>query len=211
MKTLQEKVSVRFIGRKAPWTDNLYGTNLTFEKDQVRAVPADIAKKFLKHGDCFERADAPETTETTTKKVADPAMPILLGSNVHESLIAIKGNDVPLGDVVAFAFMVSELTAEEWNALEQDDRNARLDAAIDFAVNQDDTDAVLANTQQEQAKKQEEQNLVDDLRSQVMAINDKQALADLAMTRWQQQLNKSKSVANLQQQVLQYIDQFGIV
>jgi len=145
----QDKVAVRFIGRKAPFFDRLYGTKLTFEKDQVRSVPVAIAKQFLKHGDCFELADA--QTEVEVVKEAD---------------------------------------------LDQ---------------REDDTDEILEKAEQEKQDDKEEDNRIEDLRAIVLSMNDKQALANLSMEKWQQPLNKTKSVANLQQQVLQYIDQFGVV
>jgi hypothetical protein len=141
----QDKLAVRFIGRKAPFFDRLYGTKLTFEKDQVRSVPVAIAKQFLKHGDCFELADA----EVEVVKEADQL--------------------------------------------------------------EDDTDAILEKAEQEKQDDKEEDNRIEDLRAIVLSMNDKQALANLSMEKWQQPLNKTKSVANLQQQVLQYIDQFGVV
>ncbi len=142
----QEKLAVRFIGRKAPYFDRLYGTGLTFENDQVRAVPVAIAKQFLKHGDCFELADV-EVVETV--KVVEQK--------------------------------------------------------------EDDTDELLEKAEQEKQADKQEDNRIEDLRAIVLSMNDKQALADLSMEKWQQPLNKTKSVANLREQVLQYIDQFGIV
>lgn len=50
--------AVRYIGRKTLFTDNLYGSGLTFTKDQVRSVPPELADQFLRHGDSFERAEA---------------------------------------------------------------------------------------------------------------------------------------------------------
>lgn len=143
----QDKLAVRFIGRKAPFFDRLYGTKLTFEKDQVRSVPVAVAKQFLKHGDCFELADMPAEVEVV--KEADPR--------------------------------------------------------------EDDTDKILEEAAQEKQDDKEEDNRIEDLRAIVLSMNDKQALANLSMEKWQQPLNKTKSVANLQQQVLQYIDQFGVV
>ncbi|MEG2046986.1 MAG: hypothetical protein RR100_09075, partial [Comamonas sp.] len=45
--------AVKYIGRRSPYVDRLYGTNLSFEHGQVRVIPAQIAKKFLRHADMF--------------------------------------------------------------------------------------------------------------------------------------------------------------
>ena len=47
---------VQYIGRKPTFTDHLYGTGLTFEQGQVRGLPDDIARKFLRHADQFKEA-----------------------------------------------------------------------------------------------------------------------------------------------------------
>ncbi len=70
MNSPTEKIAVRFIGRKAPWKDNIYGTNLTFTAGQVREVPAHYAKQFLKHGDCFEMAGYPSPAESIAEHAA---------------------------------------------------------------------------------------------------------------------------------------------
>lgn len=52
------KIVVVYIGRKESFTDHLYGTGLSFTKGQERAMPADIARKFLRHADMFEEGSA---------------------------------------------------------------------------------------------------------------------------------------------------------
>ena len=52
------KIVVVYIGRKETYTDHLYGTGLSFVKGQERAMPADIARKFLRHGDMFSEGQA---------------------------------------------------------------------------------------------------------------------------------------------------------
>ena len=53
--TQESNVAVQYIGRRPSYTDRLYGTGLTFDAEQVRPLPASIAKKFLRHGDLFQR------------------------------------------------------------------------------------------------------------------------------------------------------------
>ncbi|WP_405118756.1 RyR domain-containing protein [Pseudomonas leptonychotis] len=49
-------IPVQYIGRKEAYTDHLYGTGLSFEKGQVRGLPTEVARKFLRHGDMFREA-----------------------------------------------------------------------------------------------------------------------------------------------------------
>lgn len=51
------KVAVKYIGRREEYIDRLYGTGLSFAHGQVREVPEQVARKFLRHADLFERAD----------------------------------------------------------------------------------------------------------------------------------------------------------
>jgi len=52
----EPKVAVQYIGRRPSYIDRLYGTGLSFDTEQVRGLPASIAKNFLRHGDLFQRA-----------------------------------------------------------------------------------------------------------------------------------------------------------
>lgn len=71
------KIVVVYIGRKPTYTDHLYGTGLSFTQGQERAMPADIARKFLRHPDMFEEgsakavADAPAQSGNVEDKEED--------------------------------------------------------------------------------------------------------------------------------------------
>lgn len=54
----QDEVSIKYIGKREPWHDRLYRTGLVFDCDQVRSIPWDMARKFLRHEDLFEQVDA---------------------------------------------------------------------------------------------------------------------------------------------------------
>jgi len=56
---------------------------------------------------------------------------VLYGSDVHEATYEINGATYQLGDIVSKAFEASNLSPEEWNALEPEDRHARIDIALD--------------------------------------------------------------------------------
>lgn len=60
-------------------------------------------------------------------------MPALNGSNALPSMISLGENrpDVSLGDVVARAHQDSGLSVEDWNALPEDERDAKLVAVIE--------------------------------------------------------------------------------
>ena len=55
------QVAVRYIGREEPFVDRIYSSELTFDPNQTRLVPAELATKFLRHVDCFAvSTDEPE-------------------------------------------------------------------------------------------------------------------------------------------------------
>lgn len=85
------------------------------------AVPVAIKPTVLTDPNDMRIAGAP-TTATQT---------FLLGSDIHEATYEIGGELYQLGDVVALAHTKSGLSAEDWNALDPDDRHARIDMALD--------------------------------------------------------------------------------
>lgn len=65
------------------------------------------------------------------------APPVLLGSSVHpESFNLSEGRTVQLGEVVARAQSTSGLTVEQWNALTDDERAAKIDATLDVMASE---------------------------------------------------------------------------
>ena len=63
----KKTLAVKYVGRRDSWTDRLYGTGLTFAKDQVRFVPSESARQLLKHTDLFtEDANAKPAQEKKT-------------------------------------------------------------------------------------------------------------------------------------------------
>ena len=55
----------------------------------------------------------------------------LMGSDQHASQYEIGGQTYALGDVVRLAFAASGLSEDEWNELDEDDRAAKIDIALD--------------------------------------------------------------------------------
>ena len=64
------QIAVRYVGRRPEWHDRVYMTGLHFTTGQVRVLPSEIARRFLRHADLFERVEvAPEAAE----QAAEPA------------------------------------------------------------------------------------------------------------------------------------------
>lgn len=74
---------------------------------------------------------APEGLKRATVAASQNIEPPLLGSSVHDASYEIGGKTYSLGDIVALAHKASELTVEEWNELEDDDRHAKIDITLD--------------------------------------------------------------------------------
>jgi hypothetical protein len=62
---------------------------------------------------------------------APPAAKRLAGSSQHQPQYEIGATVVSLGDVVRKAFAASNLTEDEWNELDEDERAAKIDIALD--------------------------------------------------------------------------------
>ena len=60
----KDEVSIKYIGKREPWHDRLYRTGLVFDCNQVRTIPWDMARKFLRHEDLFEQVDADAKDES---------------------------------------------------------------------------------------------------------------------------------------------------
>ncbi|MDB5886683.1 MAG: hypothetical protein JWR74_2854 [Polaromonas sp.] len=56
-------IAITYIGRREIFTDRLYGSKLDFAQGQTRALPSDLAKKFLRHADCFTLCDLPAAAD----------------------------------------------------------------------------------------------------------------------------------------------------
>lgn len=65
------QVGVKYIGRRPSFHDRLFGTGLDFSAGQTRFIPADIARKFLKHASEFEQDDGKVSTKAKAKAADD--------------------------------------------------------------------------------------------------------------------------------------------
>ena len=73
-------VAVQYIGRRESFRDHLFGTGLTFTQGQTRALPFDMARKFLRHADQFAQAGAEDAPQ------APAAQPVLNDDGTREAL-----------------------------------------------------------------------------------------------------------------------------
>src|SRR5690554_2231366 len=80
----------------------------------------------------------------------------------------------------------------------------------DAGSGDDDTAEQLAKANAKAGKSKDEQRERQEILDQIMTM-DKDALAEFAYTRYEQQINKRRSVDNLREEVLGYVDQFGVV
>lgn len=90
-------VLVRYVGREEPYTDRLYDSKLTFNPQQVRRLPGELATRFLRHGDVFQRA---------TEQVVAPATPV--ASIKKADIAAPKTNQAPATAVAAPSAVVDD-------------------------------------------------------------------------------------------------------
>ena len=66
-------VAITYIGTETPFQDRIYRSRLTFDPDQTREVPAELASKFLLHADVFKAVDEKAAEATAkSKKAAAP-------------------------------------------------------------------------------------------------------------------------------------------
>ena len=178
----QDEVSIKYIGKREPWPDRLYRTGLVFDCDQVRTIPWDMARKFLRHEDLFEKFEPVVEDEPPV----DPSE-----------------DDVPPAKV-----NLEKAKPDEKNEDDATDSTPEDDTQNDSDETTDDTQALLDEQTAKNKDKDDEQSELQALYDQVNVM-DKDALKDFAFTHYQQKINKSKSEENLRIEVNGMIDQFG--
>lgn len=63
------RVAVQYVGKRLHYTDGAYGSYIEFSRGQSLALPADLAKKLLRHPDQYAPGDSgaikadPKTTQ----------------------------------------------------------------------------------------------------------------------------------------------------
>ena len=71
-------VAVVYTGRERPFIDRIYGTRLDWMPGQARAVPPELAARFLRHRDCFKQGkaakqEAKPAADDTAQKLQEAA------------------------------------------------------------------------------------------------------------------------------------------
>ena len=73
-KATQSLVPVKYVGRRPDFFDRIYGSGLFFDQGQTRWVPAELARKLLRHADLFERGEEDlEASEDDTAEILEEA------------------------------------------------------------------------------------------------------------------------------------------
>ena len=57
-----DAIGVKYIGRREFWKDTVYNSGVTFAAGQERGIPAELARKLLRHADLFERVELTQAT-----------------------------------------------------------------------------------------------------------------------------------------------------
>ena len=70
-------IAVTYTGREDPFVERNYGSALTFETGQTRALPPELAEKLLRHADVFERAEALQEQEPPATALAEAVIAAL--------------------------------------------------------------------------------------------------------------------------------------
>ena len=73
-KATQSLVPVKYVGRRPDFFDRIYGCGLFFDQGQTRWIPAELARKLLRHADLFERGEEDlEASEDDTAEILEEA------------------------------------------------------------------------------------------------------------------------------------------
>lgn len=70
-------VPVRYCGRRDVWTDHIYGSGLSFTKGQTRSLPAELARKLLRHTDVFVAGEVEAETAAEVEAPEDDTADLL--------------------------------------------------------------------------------------------------------------------------------------
>ena len=193
MPTNTNGVPVKYIGREDPFHDRLYGSNLPFVPGQVRLITdLDLVAKFLRHGDCFEKAvlepvaPAPAPAPTSAQAPAQPQSPVAPTGDADsgDSGASTQASDASTGE--------GAQGKRESTQQPEDDTQERLSAAKKL----------------EDDQKLAEQNRLDLV--QTLDSMDKDGLQEFGVTKFSQKVPKNLSVENMRARIVEMIDQYGV-
>lgn len=120
-------IEVKYIGKRQPWFDRLYDTGLSFVCGQSRVLPWDMAPKFLRHSDLFEKVEQASTKPPADDDKKDDKPP------ADDKNAKDKGDkdEAPKDDTQA---LLDEQAAKN---KEKDDEQAEKQALYDQVANMD--------------------------------------------------------------------------
>lgn len=150
------------IKRDPPTEIDLDGTVYKFKPDEHGRHVAEVTDKhhiarLLSISEGYQLADdepLPKAVQTEldreleerTNPMSQPVLTpddsqALKGSTVHPAVIDLgNGETIELDDVIDAAYETSGMTTDEWNALSDEERHAKIDETLDAMVGGDDTD-----------------------------------------------------------------------
>lgn len=180
-------IDVTYTGDDDPFIDRIYGTRLTFEKGQTRALKPELAARFLQHADVFKGPEKAEAAEEQAKGNDD--------SKTADSDADGKNTDT-----------TQTPDGKQTDGTTGDQKPA--DQTGDQKQEQvDDTAAQLAEAE----KKADEQRKQEEARFELHQSLDtmtKAALRDFVKVNYKQDLPEGK-VADMRQHAKSLVDQFG--
>ena len=168
----KDEVSIKYIGKREPWHDRLYRTGLVFDCNQVRTIPWDMARKFLRHEDIFEKFEPvveEEPPVDPSKDDAPPAKVNLEKAKPDEKDDDGKANSTSKDDKPDDTQAL--LDEQEAKNKDKDDEQRELQALYD-QVNVMEKDALKDFAQNHYQQKTNNSKSVENIRLDVTAMID---------------------------------------
>lgn len=104
-------VAVQYVGHKIDYTDRLYGSGLLFQKGEVKVLPGELARQFLRHADMFRKADAEQAA------AADPELAAAIAGKIAEQSREEVETEKRERDVADLHQQISQMNMEALNEL----------------------------------------------------------------------------------------------
>ena len=107
-KATQNLVPVKYVGRRPDFFDRIYGSGLFFDQGQTRLLPAELARKLLRHADLFERGEEDlEASEDDTAEILEEAARERDAQRIDQSVIQDLRDSVQSMDKDALSLFAS--------------------------------------------------------------------------------------------------------
>lgn len=83
-------IAIKYIGRHPEHKENLYGTGVSFRKDEVKLFSEEIASKLLKHSDTYALEEVKQDAKLKKLEVVEEPKPDEEYDRIQEALSAKK-------------------------------------------------------------------------------------------------------------------------